>query len=327
MVSFTHTIRTCVFCAIVCGQYLPDCHFHTGLSGWWVYGSACLKVFSISYLLLLQVSICPTLPNWCSNWALQSYRSVKTVRITTQLCLNLSSFSPPSHLSPFLFLLSLSLHSAATIFLDETLHKTKKTSSTHETEGQNSTDSGIELSAQLQDDDPHAGDRDSLIPGQSASLAVMESDVDSESDGGILSFDEEATSDQELLVNTQRQRKNKRWRIRQSAASWSPNQVLRRTQNRAGKCWAGCGACATQCINCTPKQVGLFLVARLKALLLKLLEIGRLLKDRRVILSTSLYGLYGGLHVMVNEVCLVLVLLFEENCICPYNNYHRPFLC
>lgn len=224
----------------------------------------------------------------------------------------ISPFSPKSHPPSFPPSRppSFSLHSAAAIFLDETLHKTKKTSSSHETEGQNSTDSGIELSAQLQDDDSHAGDSDCLIPGQSASLAVMESDVDSESDGGILSFDEGATSDQELLVNTQRQRKNKIWRIRH--ASWSPNQVIRRTQNRAGKCWTGCGACATQCINCTPKQVGLFLVARLKVLLLKLLEIIRLMKDRRVVLSTSLYGLYGGLHVMVNEVCLVLVFYLRK---------------
>lgn len=199
------------------------------------------------------------------------------------------------------------MNSAASIFLDETLHKTKRATSSGEAEGQNSTDSGIELSTQLQDDETHAEDKDCLIQGASISLTVMESDVDSESDGGILSFDEDATSDQELLINThrdasERKRWRIRWRFRQSIASWSPNQVLRRTRNCTGKCWTGCGACATQCINCSPKQAGLFLIVKLNVLLHKLLEVGRLVKDRRVIVSTSLYGLYGGLHVMVNEV-------------------------
>lgn len=205
---------------------------------------------------------------------------------------------------------------AASLFLDETLHKTRRAGSSGEAEGQNSSDSGIELSTQLQDDGSHEEDKDCLIQRTSASLAVMESDVDSESDG-ILSFDEDVTSDQELLVNTQRDPlKRKKWRIRfrQSIASWSPNKVLRRTRNSVGKCWAGCGACATQCIKCSPEQAGLFLIAKLKVLLHKLVEIVQLVKDRRVILSTSLYGLYGGLHVMVNEVgLLVIVFLFEKN--------------
>lgn len=204
---------------------------------------------------------------------------------------------------------------AASVFLDETLHKTKAETSGNSGngEGQSSTDSGIELSRQIQEDD---GDETRLIPGGSTSLVVMESDVDSDSDGGVLSFDEGITSDTELLINADRgvmEERGRRLKIRQWTASWSPNAVVKRTRNRASRCWAHCGTCATNCINLTPKQVSLFLVAKLKVLLHKLLEVGRLLKDRKVVLSTSLYGLYGGLQVMANEV-----YLYDEVLDCQY---------
>jgi MFS family permease len=207
---------------------------------------------------------------------------------------------------------------AASIFLEETLHKTKAEASSSrggDSERQSSTDSGIELSAQIQEGGEVNGDEEKLIPpSYDGGLVVMESDIDSESDGGILSFDEDATSDTELLVNTGRVRERRRqWRLRQWADSWSPNVVVRRTQQKAGRCWGRCGACATNCISCTPKQVGLFLVGKLKVLLYKLLEVGRLITDRKVILSTALYGMYGSFHVMANETFPLLMVTCYAN--------------
>lgn len=136
----------------------------------------------------------------------------------------------------------------------------------------------------------------------------MESDIDSESDGGILSFDEDATSDTELLANAGRIRERGRHRnLRRWADSWSPNMVVRRTQQKAGRYWTWCSSCVTDCINCTPKKVGLFLVGKLKVLLHKLLEVVRLITDRKVIVSTSLYGMFGFLDVIATEVRIMSV--------------------
>ena len=218
---------------------------------------------------------------------------------------------PPSLSLPLSLHFPLSLFfSAASIFLEETLHKTKAESSSRgDSEGQSSTDSGIELSGQIQEGGELTGDKERLIPSSDdAALVVMESDVDSESDGGILSFDEDATSDTELLANTGIVReRGRRWKLRQWADSWSPNVVVRRTQMKAGRCWTRCGACVADCINCTPKQVGLFLVGKFKVLLHKLLEVVRLITDRKVIISTSLYGMYGSLQVMASEVRIMSV--------------------
>lgn len=163
-------------------------------------------------------------------------------------------------------------------------------------------DSGIELAKLPQEDEEKEGE---LPP--STALVVMESDIDSESDGGGLSFDEGVTSDTELLLRDGEQARDdverrRLWKIRQWSASWSPNMVVKRTRTKAGHCRKCCVSCVTKCASCTPSQAGQFLVVKVKLLLHKLLEIGRLITDRRVFLSTTIYGLYGGLHVMASEV-------------------------
>ena len=202
------------------------------------------------------------------------------------------------------------MDSAATLFLDETLHKSKRGSgggsdgvggSDGGSEGQTSTDSGIELSRQLQDeDDPDAGDS-SLAP--NSSLAVMESDIDSETDGGLL---RDVTSDTELLIDEreepEKSHRGRVGRMKRWSYSWNPDTIVKRTHNRARQCSTCCGACVTTCVNCTPRQAAVFTVSKLKLLLLKLLEVAKLMTDRKVLLSTSIYGIYGALHVMASEV-------------------------
>ena len=205
---------------------------------------------------------------------------------------------------------------AAFIFLDETLHKSSRGGygdDGSDSERKDSTDSGIELSRQLQEDDEQRNEEEArMMPGAMGSPVMMESDIDSESDGGVLSFDESAAaSDTELLINedrsTERNRRRGRVRgrvrrLRQWTASWSPHVVVRQTRSRGSVCWTRCGTRATACLDCTPRKFGMFLMTRLKVLLHKLLEVARLMKDRKVVLSTSLYGIYGSLAVMLNEV-------------------------
>ena len=205
---------------------------------------------------------------------------------------------------------------AAFIFLDETLHKSSRGRDGEDgsdSERKDSTDSGIELSRQLQEEDEERNEEeDRMMTGTMGSPVMMESDIDSESDGGVLSFDESAAaSDTELLINeersTERNRRRGRGkgrvrRLRQWTASWSPHVVVGQTRSRGSVCWTRCGARATACLDCTPRKFGMFIVTQLKVLLHKLLEVARLMKDRKVVLSTSLYGMYGGIAVMLNEV-------------------------
>ena len=206
------------------------------------------------------------------------------------------------------------LISAGAVFLEETLHKAKgatNSSTNSDSEVTNSSDSGIELTGQLQEEDQEmreVGDGQEMNS-QKASLLVMESDVDSEPDVGVLSFDEEATSDTELLINEDHSSEEEgrggrvARRIRQWSASRSPTVVVRQTRNTANRCRVGCGVCVTDCLNCTPKQAGLYLAVKIRVLLHKLLEVARLIKDRKVLLSTTIYGVYGGIQVMTMEVC------------------------
>ena len=143
---------------------------------------------------------------------------------------------------------NLCLPSAAAVVLHETLHKSQQRDSSGgdgDSEKKDSSDSGIELSKQLQDgeeDEEAIGEKDRMITEALASLEETESDIDSESDDG---------------------------------------------------CWTRCGQCATACLNCTPRKVGAFLVTQLKGSLHKLLEVWRVMTDRRVLIITSLYTIYA----------------------------------
>lgn len=202
------------------------------------------------------------------------------------------------------------LHVAAYLFLDETLHTKKKKRDSNEREKETSSDSGIELSKQVQDDEVEVAVESNIAMAmdRSDSAVVMESDIDTESEAGILSFDESATSDTELLMNVERDservgdRRKRFHKVKQWAASWSPTVIARTYRHRASVCWTSCGVCMAACSSCTPRQVTRFMAAKLRAFLHKLLEMAKLMMDRRVFLSTSLYSLLGGIAVMLNEV-------------------------
>lgn len=189
------------------------------------------------------------------------------------------------------------------------MHKSKRDStgdsSTDESEGQTSIDSGIELSRQLLKDEESCDSNGDNLLAPNSSLAVMDSDIDSDADGTLI------TSDTELLINERQETRTtehgRMLKIRRWSASWSPNMVASRARNKAGQCSMCCGACVTSCINCTPKQFALFTVTKLKLLLHKLVEVARLMTDRKVILSASIYGVYGALHVMANEVTYTII--------------------
>ena len=192
--------------------------------------------------------------------------------------------------------------SAAFLFLDETLHTKRKNrgENSGESEKESSSDSGIELSRSTQ---AGAEEEDAEV---STSLVMMESDIDSESDAGALSFDESANSDTELLVNARTVNKRRTGQLREWAVSWSPAVVARQSRMRASSCWTHCGSCMTSCLNCTPRQAGLYVSYKLRQLLLKLKEMAKLMIDRRVFLSISLYALLGMVTVMVTEASSLL---------------------
>ena len=183
------------------------------------------------------------------------------------------------------------------------MHKTRRDSaaSSETTETPSSTDSGIELARQLLDDERESGDRP--IASDTAPL-VMESDIDSESDGGMTSFDERVGSDTELLINEGRSEEERErvGIVRRWSTSWSPHVAIRRTRSKARGWREGCGVCVASCASCTPKKARRFLRDNLRRMLGKLHMVARLMVDRKVFLSTSIYGMYGGLHVLVSEV-------------------------
>ena len=198
------------------------------------------------------------------------------------------------------------------------MHKTRRDSAassvTMETQA-SSTDSGIELARQLQEND----EEDKLVAADTVPL-LMESDIDSESDGGIMSsdggitssdagitsFDERIASDTELLINECRSKEEEErergGRLRRWSTSWSPHVVVRRTRSKARGWREGCGMCVTSCADCTPRKAWQFLRHNLRLMLKKLLAVARLMVDRKVFLSSSIYGIFGGLHVLVSEV-------------------------
>ena len=194
------------------------------------------------------------------------------------------------------------LYTAASLFIEETLHKSRRDSATSSqtTETPSSTDSGIELARQLQEDDKEPDDK-LLAPD---TPLVMESDIDSEPDDGMTSFDEGITSDTELLIDTREGEERGRWRgrLRRWSASWSPQVVVRNTQSKARGWRESCGGCVTSCVSCTPRKAWQLLRNKLRLMLHKLLAVARLMGDRKVFLSTSIYGIFGGLHILLSEV-------------------------
>ena len=189
------------------------------------------------------------------------------------------------------------------MFLEET--KKKRKDQVQEL----SSDSGIELSQQKagegeEESDDVTGqsgkDENSREDGEGLDCQVpliLESDVDSESDP------EAVASDTELLVNERRGR---------TKVSWVKFRNLRDyfndTRTKVASCCAGCIACGIACYSCTwthqltREKIRELTLSKLRSVRNTLKQTFRLMNDRRILLSTSLYGLAGYLVLVSQEV-------------------------
>ena len=135
---------------------------------------------------------------------------------------------------------------------------------------------------------------------------IVESDVDSESDP------EAIASDTELLVNERR-----RGRTRVSCRV-NPREYFNDTLAKVPRCYAGCITCTVACYSCSwahqlaREKVKEIMLNKLRAVWSTMKQIFCLMKDRRILLSTSLYGLYGYLSLISKEVGFHLSIPAEQ---------------
>ena len=137
---------------------------------------------------------------------------------------------------------------------------------------------------------------------------IVESDMDSESDP------EAVASDTELLINERRRERR--------SDSWvkfrNPQDYFNDTRARVAGCHAGCVACAVACHSFSWKQqvtrekVKEYAHRKARTGLSRTKQVLLLLLDRRVFFSITIYGLFGFLTLIGQEVSLD----------CIYYNYY-----
>ena len=186
----------------------------------------------------------------------------------------------------------------AFVFLDETLHTKKKKKISRRVSDQSdcSQSSDIEMKSgdQVETDD-------SEIEMNGTATLIAESDIDSQSDFEIVSAE---SSDVELLVRVPRHNKRKRWIAKVKNA---PSKVVVRAKEGLHHYRQQCVSCVTWCTQCkcecSVEKTKSYVVEKSKAGVAKLKMMLNLLRDRRVLLSTGLYGLLGFITIISNEVC------------------------
>ena len=223
------------------------------------------------------------------------------------------------------------------LLLEESLHTKKRDGkedqdgSTHESDGTwnanptsldsasslQSGDSGIELLNDVRTMDSDANLQPDMNDDE---LIVMESDIDTDSDFETIS------SDTELLLKTQRDSKSidghrahsyLSLRFFKSSVSsclireCGPGQCYARVRNSlvdSYGCVVVCTECLKSCVKCcykkqwTPGEVKGQAKAKLRNAKRSMLNLLRLILDRRVFLSTLLYALLAFFTIMCNEV-------------------------
>ena len=211
------------------------------------------------------------------------------------------------------------LVSVTWLFLDETLHKTKSVSEDVANIGRSSPsneDSGIGLnpaSQSVDDSDTEMIDLTTAAAADSKQLettAIVDSDIDTESDF------ESVTSDTELLIQTNTNLQGEptklhRKKLQSILSSLNPLPLFITIKNRFSDCFRTlviCFTCIASCElcsklkaggwRCTPQGLRSGAATRLK----QLGQTARLLADRRIFLSVSLYGLTSFIFIMQNEV-------------------------
>ena len=193
----------------------------------------------------------------------------------------------------------------AFVFLDETLHTKKKKKISNSRRVSDQSDS-----SQSSDVEMKSGERTergySEIEMNGTATLIAESDIDSQSDFEIVSAE---SSDVELLVRVPRHNKRRRWIAKVKNA---PSKVVVRAKKRFHHYRQQCVSCVmwwTHCkCECSVEKTKSYAVEKFKAGVAKLKMMLNLLRDRRVLLSTGLYGLLGFITIISNEVCQCSIL-------------------
>ena len=133
---------------------------------------------------------------------------------------------------------------------------------------------------------------------------IAESDIDSQSDFEIVSAE---SSDVELLVRVPQHNKRRRWITKVKNA---PSKAAERAKEGVRHYRQQCTSCVmwcTQCkCECSVEMTKSYAVEKSKAGVAKLKMMLSLLQDRRVLLSTGIYGLLGFITIISIEVCQML---------------------
>ena len=191
----------------------------------------------------------------------------------------------------------------AFMFLDETLHtkKKKKKSQAEQVSDQSDCSQSADIEMKKQGSGGRTETNDSEIEMNGTASLIAESDIDSQSDFEIVSAE---SSDVELLVRVPQHNKRRRWITKVKNA---PSKAAERAKEELHHYRQQCISCVmwcTQCkCECSVEKTKSFVMEKSKAGLCKLKMMLGLLRDRRVLLSTGLYGLLGFTTVLSNEVC------------------------
>ena len=194
----------------------------------------------------------------------------------------------------------------AFVFLDETLHTKKKKKISRRVSDQSDSSQSSDVEMRKQGSGEQLETDDSEIEMNGTASLIAESDIDSQSDFEIVSAE---SSDVELLVRAPRHNKRRRWIAKVKNA---PSKVVVRAKKRFHHYRQQCVSCVmwwTQCkCECSVEKTKSYVVEKSKAGVAKLKMMLNLLRDRRVLLSTGLYGLLGFITIISNEVCQSSIL-------------------
>ena len=187
------------------------------------------------------------------------------------------------------------------MFLDETLNTKKKKKKSRRDSDQSDCSQSSDIEMKKQGSGERAEINDSEIEMNGTASLVAESDIDSQSDFEIVSAE---SSDVELLVRVPQHNKRRRWITKvknvPSKAAERAKEGLRHYRQECISCVMWCTQCKCEC---SVEKTKSYVMEKSRAGLGKLKMMLKLLRDRRVLLSTGLYGLLGFTTVLIDEVC------------------------
>ena len=128
----------------------------------------------------------------------------------------------------------------------------------------------------------------------SETIQIVESDIDSQSD-----FEDVSSSTELLLEERLRNTRNFKEQVKFRGSLG----FLGRAKHKVRSCSQQCTSCITCCLECTPRKACTMICTKLKAGGSRLKMMLGLIRDRRVIISTSLYGILAFGSIISQEVC------------------------